>query len=115
LAYFVLGVIMHGGGAIDYGEAGIVTTIADQTDNGEVRASEKAANSVKGVGGAMSTAARLLSGGLTIIWNIISIFTGFLNWPITVLATNNAPPMATLLFGGSLTTAFYISLANMIR
>lgn len=110
LAYFIIGVIMWGGGAIDYGETGLVGQFISSTGGGgdPVEVNEEAAQQLEQSGGPIQEAAQQIGGSaLLAVWNLIAGTIGYLFWPVGVLVGSNAPPQASILFGGSLTVAFF--------
>jgi len=115
LAYFVIGSVMIGGGAIDFQDAGVAQFFVEQDDSGELNPAQERQQDLEGIGGAVQSVVDAVVGPIILIYNLIVGLLAYLNWPLTVLASNNAPPMATLLVGGSLTAAFYLSIIRLIR
>lgn len=113
MAYFVIGAVMFGGGAISWDNVGAASMFVDN-DNGNIGGSEESASNLGGIGGAIQSAVNMFLGGLIIAWNLIIGLLAFLHWPITVLDSNNAPPTITILLGGGFTAAFYMSLIGVV-
>jgi hypothetical protein len=111
LAYFMIGAVMWGGGAIDYGSAGVSQMFVEQNaTTGEYVINEETRVNLQNSGGPIQTAASGLAGGLIAIWNLIVTALGFLFWPITTLQGVNAPPRVVVLLGGAPTVAFWGSI-----
>jgi len=114
LAYFVIGAIMFGGGAISYEESGVASFFVEQ-DGGQFGPAQNAEEELGGIGTAISNLVGQFIGGIQLVYNLVVGLLGFINWPLIVLSQNNAPPIATLLIGGSFTVAFYGSVIRLIR
>jgi hypothetical protein len=114
LAYFVVGAVMFGGGAIDYEEAGVATFFVEE-DGGTFGPDEETAGELEGLGGAIQQLLGEFIGAIQLVYNLIVSLLGFLNWPLVVLSSANAPPMAVLLLGGTFTAAFYMSVIRLIQ
>jgi len=114
LAYFVVGAVMFGGGAISYEESGVASFFVEQ-DGGQFGPAQDAEEELGGIGTAISNLVGQFIGGIQLVYNLVVGLLGFINWPIIVLSQNNAPPIATLLIGGSFTVAFYGSVIRLIR
>jgi len=114
LAYFVIGAVMIGGGAVAFDDAGVAQFFVDDGPNGIAPNSDTVQN-LDGIGGALQSIVDQFAGPIVLIWNLVVGLLTYLNWPVVVLATNGAPPMATLLLGGSLTVAFYGSVIRLVR
>lgn len=113
LLYFVVGAVMVGGGAIQMENAGMVGEVVS-ADNSGYSLADEIGDNLSASGSAISEVAQLMGGVLVILLNLITLFLGYLNWPLIVLQTNNAPPSIVLLVGGSLTAAFYVSVAKFL-
>jgi len=113
LGYFVIGAVMWGGGAISFDDAGVVGAVVD--DDGGLSVDDGLGNELSEQSGIIRSLASLAVGSLVFVINLISIFFTYLNWPIWVLVTNNAPPVITVLLGGSFTAAFYLSMLSIVR
>jgi hypothetical protein len=114
LTYLVIGSVMFGGGAIGWDSVGPAEFFVNE-DDGEISPSDKAQENLTGTGGALNSLVDSVAGPVLIIWSIISGLIGFLNWPITVLWVNNAPPVIILLLGMPMTAAFYLSLIRVLK
>lgn len=116
MAYFVIGVTMFGGGAIAFSETGVATWVVDyNTTAGTVSPSNNTTENVEGTGGAIESIVNLAVGTVLLVWNLFVALVAFMHWPILVLYSNSAPPVATMLFGGGFTLAFYLSLIRLVR
>lgn len=115
IAYFVIGTIMYGGGAVEWQDAGVPGWFVEQGDDGEVQATQQTEENLDGIGGALKTLVDAVVGPILIIWDIVSGLVGFIHWPILVLTQNNAPPILTILLGGGFTSAFYLSMIRLLR
>lgn len=113
LAYFVIGAVMYGGGAIVMDDSGLTQWFID-TDGDQVGVEDQSTEKLEGVGGAIKSVVDAFGGPLVLVWNTVVDFIGFMHWPVVVLASNNAPPKFTILFGGSLTAAFYVSIIGLV-
>jgi len=105
---------MFGGGAISYEDAGVAGFFVD-VDDGSVGPSDSTQNELEGLGGAISQLVGEFIGAVQLVYNLIVGLLGFLNWPILVLSSANAPPMAVLLVGGTFSAAFYLSVIRLIQ
>lgn len=119
LAYFVIGAVMFGGGAVDFEEAGVTQFFLDQNEQGfapaEAELGQKSPQSaIQGVVGAILGIIDAITGGIVLVFNLAVSLLGYLNWPITVLLAANAPPSAVLVVGGTFTASFYLSVINLI-
>lgn len=112
LAYFVIGVVMWGGGAINWEQAGVAQFFFDV--NGGVTPSGELEANLSGVGTAIQSVINMAIGGLQIFWNLIVGVVSFMHWPVVVLAGGNAPPRITVLVGGGMVAVFYLSLASSV-
>jgi hypothetical protein len=116
LAYFVIGAVMWGGGAITWGEAGVGEVLIDDPTAGAEGVDESQTDQLEGlpsvIGGLASTVS---GGGLQAALGLLSSLFGVLAWPVAVLHSNGAPPSVTMLLGGSMTTAFYVSIIRALR
>lgn len=109
LAYFMIGAVMWGGGAIDYENAGVSEMFIEES-GGEFVINEDTSGDLSESGGPIQTAAANVAGGLIAVWNLISKALGYLFWPITVMQSANAPPRVVVLLGGAPTAAFWGSI-----
>lgn len=114
LAYFVIGAVMFGGGAISFQDAGVTKFFVD--DAGDTfETSDNASGTLDRLGNAITNLINAALGAIQLIYNLVVGLLGYLNWPILVLSTNNAPPIAVLLLGGSFQVAFYVSVVRLVR
>lgn len=113
MAYFVIGAVMFGGGAIQWDESGAAQFFVNN-NSGDVAGSEQAASNLGGIGGAIQSVVDMVAGPLILVWNLIVGLLSFMHWPVVVLESHNAPPSITILLGGSFTVAFYMSLLGLV-
>lgn len=120
LAYFVIGAVMYGGGAIAWEDSGLASWFVS-TDGGTVEVQGQTSENVEDPFSNLDAAGRSIAGVIAtfggpvlVVWNLIVGITGFLHWPVLVLATNNAPPSVTILLGGGFVVAFYMSLVGLV-
>lgn len=114
MAYFVMGAVMWGGGAIMWGDAGLGAIIVDQPAAGGVN--DQTVQDLEDAGGPIQNAlSQVGAGALIAVWNLVVKFFGFLTWPMTVLANGGAPPRVWVLLGGTPTMAFYTGVIRLIR
>jgi len=114
LLYFTLGAVLFAGGGISFDQAGVAGFFIDQEDAGFV-ASDQADQNLGGIGGALQELVGTLIGGIQLVFNLSFGLFGFLNWPIVMLLSVNAPPMAVLLIGGPLSASFYLSIISLMK
>lgn len=116
MTYLLIGVVMLGGGAIAYDDVGVVQTFVDYDQSDEsFSANENATSNVEDTGGVINGVISLFGGPLKVVWELFDIVIAYLNWPIFVFASNNAPPMLTLILGVPLTAGFYLSLIRLVK
>lgn len=114
IVYFVVGVIMVGGGALDLSDAGIANFFVEEEDDGEFTGGTDPSGQIDDTDSAVQTVVSLAVGGALLVWNFIKGLFVYLFWPLVTLYQVGAPPMATLLIGGGFTTAFYLGIAGML-
>lgn len=114
LAYFVIGAVMWGGGAIAWSDSGVGGLIIKDTAGG-VDVNENTSEQLERSGGPIREAAAQLGGPILAIWNFVVQFIGYLFWPVTVLQSVNAPPRAIVLAGGAMSVMFLGSVIRLIR
>lgn len=118
MAYFMIGALLFGGGAIPAEETGLVGTFVDFDNEGvneeEVGTDEGGllSNLVGPVENALNTVA---GGGLIAVLNKIDAFLGFVAWPWTVMSYWNAPFIVRMLVAGPLTVAFTVGGLRVLR
>lgn len=114
LLYFVIGVVMFGGGAIDWSESGAATWFVDYED-GVMDASNNAEGELSGLKGAITAIVNAVAGPILLIYNLVVGLLTFIHWPIIVLSSNNAPPAVIALLGGAFQVGFYMSFIRLLR
>jgi len=114
IAYLIIGAVMLGGGAIQWDDSGPLQFFASN-DDGQIVANEANQGEFSEFEKAIRGVVNLVAGPLILIWNLISGLVTYLNWPIFVLTSNNAPPMIVLVLGVPFNAAFYLSLLKLIR
>jgi hypothetical protein len=117
LAYFFIGALMWGGGVIQWDDAGVGTLFVEEPGtDGATAVNQDTAHELEGLAGPIQQAAQTVGGGALIaIWNLVVKLIGFLFWPLTTLAGLNAPPRATVVFGGPFVVAFFVSVLRLLR
>jgi len=114
LAFFLMGAVMWGGGAISWDDAGVGGLIIDDPATGSVN--EETTENLENAGGPIQNALSSVgAGGLIAVWNLVVRFIGFFFWPITVLSSNGVPPRIWVPLGGAPTMAFYGGFLRLIR
>jgi len=113
LAYFVIGAVMWGGGAIQWDQSGVGGLIFDDAADGEVN--RDTGEQLERSAGPIENAITSFGAPLLAIWNVVVKIIGYLFWPITVLQSNNAPPRVVVLLGGSFTMVFLGAVIRLIR
>lgn len=113
MVYFVIGVVMFGGGALDFGQAGVASNIV-QMEDGSWSVNPQLFAELAGADNSVSQVITVAVGGISLVFNLIKMMFGFLNWPILALQGAGAPPLAVLLLGGGFTAAFYLSVGQVI-
>lgn len=114
LAYLVIGGVMFAGGAISFSEAGVNQFFVEY-NSGDISASGESEGVLGGLGNAITEAAALAGGVIILIWNLITGLFTYLNWPVTVLLSVNAPTRVVLLMGVPLNAAFYLAVIRLLR
>lgn len=114
IIYFVVGVVMVGGGAMDLDEAGIATFFIEEGSSGEVQPTGQAASEVDETGGSITTVVSLAVGAVVLVWQLALSLFNFLHWPILTLSQHDAPPIAIMLIGGGFTAAFYLAIIGIL-
>lgn len=114
MAYLVIGIVMFGGGAVDFEDSGVTTFFVDQSGS-DIEPDQEATNKSQNVGGAIKSVIDKLVGPIVIVWNLAVSFISYLNWPVIVLMSADAPPVMTLLLGVPLTAGFYLSLIRLVK
>lgn len=114
LAYFLIGAVMWGGGAIAWSDAGIGQLIIDEPAPGGVN--ERTSQELEQSGGPIQNAlGDVGAGGLIAVWNLVAKFIGFMFWPMTTLQSHGVPARVWVPLGGMPTMAFYGGFIRLIR
>lgn len=115
LAYFVIGVVVFGGGGVVWENAGVPNFFVDQSDSGEFSGSEELDRQTNETGNAISSVVNTLTGPVLLVWKLAGSIFALIHWPVFALSTNNAPPILVLGLGGGFTAAFYLSIIRLVR
>jgi len=115
LAYLMIGAVMWAGGAVAWGDAGINQFFIDQSSDGTIEATQGPQEELGGVGSTIQNVIASFGAPLVLIWNLVTGIISWLNWPLAVLVSVNAPPRITVLVGGPMTAAFYLSIIRVVR
>lgn len=115
VAYFVIGAVMLGGGALEFDEAGIVTHYLNEGDAGNISPDPGVSEDLGGVGNAIQSVIQTVMGPLLIIWKLVSGFIKFVHWPIYVMIGAEVPTRVMVLLGGAPVVMFYMGLVRMVR
>lgn len=114
VAYFVIGAVMWGGGAIAWDQAGVGELFIENPAESEVN--EETSEDLTRLGGPINDVAGSLgASGLVAVWNVLVKLIGYLFWPITVLLSVDAPAEVVVLGGGTPVVAFFTSVLRMVR
>lgn len=116
IAYFVIGAVMWGGGAISWGDTGVVGVFIDDPGgpDSQVQPNQQTSEQLQRSGGPVQEAMQQIGGsGLLAAWNVVAGVIGFFAWPIGALVTVNAPPRIVVLFGGVPTVGFFGGLVRL--
>ena len=114
LAYLIIGAVMWAGGAVAWGDSGINQFFIEQSGD-EVSPTGNAEEQLSGADSTIQNVISSFGAPLVLIIKLIGGLISWLNWPIAVLLTVNAPPRIVLLLGGPMTAAFYLSLIRVVR
>lgn len=116
MTYLIIGLVMFGGGAISWDDSGASEFFLTGGENqSQPQLNPDISQEMENSGGVINNLVTAFSGTLLIVWNLIVGLITYLNWPVAVLASNNAPPIATALLGGSLSASFYLSAIQLWR
>lgn len=116
MAYFLIGGLFWGAGLITWDDSGVGSIFINDPAGDEDAVNEETAGALERAGGAIRQAAAAVGGaGLLAIWDFLAGLTGFLFWPISVLIKLNSPAEIVVMFGGTLTAAFYVGLLRLVR
>lgn len=113
LAYFIIGTVMWGGGALTFEEAGVVTAVVT-IDGGQIGVNETFAGEIERQDSIIGGVVTAFGAGLLIVWNLIFAILKFIHWPLVTLIQNHAPPAITVLLGGGMTLSFYLALISLV-
>jgi len=113
LAYFIIGTMMWGGGALTFEEAGVITAVISN-DHGQIDPAGAFAEAIDRQNSIIGGVVSAFGGGLLIVWNLMKIIFDFIHWPIITLVQNDAPPQITALLGGGMTLSFYLAIATLV-
>lgn len=115
MSYFVIGVVMLGGGELNLDQLGPIGFFADVGSDGGVSTAGNLLANINDAGGSLEAVATVFTGTILLIWQLVSGILAFIHWPILVLNAHNAPPIAVLLLGGGFVGAFYMSVIRLFR
>jgi len=115
LAYFVMAAVMFGAGLIVWEDTGFATLIIDNGPDEQLSANEETAEDLNDLGGPIEESAGSYGGGIIAVLNLVTGLFDVIFWPIATLLTLNAPPRVVVLFGGTPTAAFYLSVITLIK
>lgn len=113
IAYFVIASVMWGSGLITWQESGFAGYIVDDPQD-DPSFGPDAFGDLESTGGGIESVVGQATAPIGTIWNLVSNITAFMAWPITVLTAVGAPASVVVLMGGTLTSAFFLGLANVI-
>lgn len=115
MAYFVIGAVLWGGGAIAWNDSGVTHLVVTGADNStNISTNDQTKDELESSGGPIQEAASSIGGGALIaIWKLITGLLGFMFWPVATLINTNAPPTVVVLLGGVPTLAFYLGVMNV--
>lgn len=114
LAYFLMGAMAWGGGALSWEKAGMGQIIIDDP-GADDPTNQATQNKLENVGGPIQQAATSISGGLVAVWNIVVSLLAYLFWPIITLKGAGAPAEVWVVGGGTPTIGFYGALIRSVR
>lgn len=112
MAYFMIGVVMWGGGVIGWSQAGVGQQFVDAGGN-QVQPNESTADQLERTGGVVNQAAQSLAGPVILVWNLVTNFIRFLFWPVTTMTAVNAPPQLVVL-SAALSIGFFVALIGLL-
>jgi hypothetical protein len=114
-AYFVIGALMWGGGAIAWDETGVGQLFVE-TPGSDLSVNEETTGKLEDANGPIQeSVAALGASPLLAVWNIIVGLIGYISWPVTVLQSVNAPPRVTVLAGGTMLVLFFGAVIRLLR
>lgn len=112
IVYFILGVVMWGGGVVAWNDVGVAQEFIEK-DNSGLNPNEQTAGQLERTGGIVGEATQSLAGPVLLVWNLLTGFIAFLFWPVVTLQSVNAPPQLVVL-SGVLCLAFFVAVASML-
>jgi len=119
LAYFVIGAVMFGGGAVNFDQAGVANFFLHKdsaTANVQpAGGNESPAGRLTGIGGAIPELAALFGGSIIFAWNLFVGLIAYLNWPIILFLSVDAPMSVVMLAGGTPVVMFYMGVLKLVR
>ena len=118
MAYFLIGAVMWGGGAISWGNTGLAGQFIASPGGGgsATQVNQSTTAQLQRTGGPIQEAVQSIGGsGLLAVWNLLAGLIGYLFWPIGVLVTVNAPPRLVVVFGGALVIGFFAGFIRLVR
>ena len=114
MAYFMIGVVLWGGGVLSWGGVGVAGVLIDNPDEEDL--GEDSIEDIESTWGPVAQLADTVTGGgLVAAVEFISGLVSFLFWPITVLIGVGAPTEVWVFLGGGLPFAFYASIIRILR
>jgi hypothetical protein len=112
MAYFMIGVVMWGGGVIGWTESGVGQEFVNPQGD-QVTPNNETAEQLERTGGVVDQAAQSLAGPVILVWNLVTNFIKFLFWPVTTLQAVNAPPQLVVL-SAALSVGFFVALIGLL-
>lgn len=115
LTYLVVGIVMFGGGIVEFTDAGLINYFANPGSGGTFITSGEALGQLETAGGSLSSVVSLAVGMVLVVWRLVVDLLSFFHWPVLVLNQVNAPPTAVLLLGFTPVAAFYLAVLRVLR
>lgn len=113
IAYFLIGAVMWGGGALDWDEAGVAGVFIEDPQSGEIN--DETATALNNMGGPITqVVGQTIGGGLIATWNVLVKFIGYVFWPTTAMLSINAP-MKIVVLATVFPVAFVASVLRLVR
>lgn len=113
IAYFMIGALMWGGGVIDWQDAGVTSLVVEEPGNNSVQANSSTGEEVQGLDDPLRSSDSDV-GLLTALLGLVVKLAGYLFWPVTVLASVEAPSEIVVLAGGGMSVAFLGALMRFV-
>lgn len=119
IAYFFIGAVMFGGGAIPFDEAGLTGVFLEQEADGDITANDGAIAGDDGmlnnlIGPVRNALGTIAGGELLAAFGAIDKLLGYFAWPVTVMQYHDAPNEVVLLSGG-LVASFVMAVLRVFR